>query len=90
MHIHSERLAELLNELVEAGRLTEEEAGRLRAAARPGGLDDVVRGTRHEHALLGLVILVLGVLAGHAARHRHMTGWPHRHALHGTPRRRTT
>jgi hypothetical protein len=86
MHIHTERFAERLDEMVEAGRLTEEEADRLRAAAGPGEFDDVVRETRHEHTMLALVILVLGALASRAVLHRHMTRWPHRHAPHGAPR----
>jgi hypothetical protein len=90
MHIHTERFDQQLDELVEAGRLTEKEAERLRAAARPGELGNVVRETRHANATLVLAILGLGALASHVVRHQHMTRWPHRHALHGTPRRRTT
>jgi hypothetical protein len=88
MHIHTERLVQQLNELVEAGRLTEEDAERLRAAARPGELGDVAREMRHGHAMLGLVILALGALASHHALHRHMIRSPHRHALHGTSSQR--
>jgi len=44
------RLVERLDTMVESGRVTEQEAGRLRAARGPGEFDDVVRGIRLRHA----------------------------------------
>lgn len=49
MHAHNEGLLERLDKMVEAGRITEEEAGRLRAA-EPGQRDDLVREIRLHHA----------------------------------------
>ncbi len=44
------RLVERLDHMVEAGRVTEDEAGRLRAANGPAEFDDVVRDIRVRHA----------------------------------------
>lgn len=44
------RLVERLDHMVEAGRVTEDEAGRLRAANGPAEFDDVVRAIRVRHA----------------------------------------
>ena len=49
MHIDRDDLIERLDEMVEAGRLTEEQAERLRTAHQPGEFDDVVREIRLEH-----------------------------------------
>lgn len=49
MHAHREGLLERLDKLVEAGRITEEEAERLRAA-EPGERDDLIREIRLNHA----------------------------------------
>jgi hypothetical protein len=49
MHAHSERLPERLDKMVAAGRITDEEAERLRAA-EPGQRDDIVREIRLNHA----------------------------------------
>ncbi len=43
-------LVERLDKMVAAGRLTEEEAGRLRAAAGSGELDDAAREIQLKHA----------------------------------------
>ena len=49
MHAHSEGLLERLDKMVEAGRITEEEAQRLRAA-EPGKRDNLIREIRLHHA----------------------------------------
>jgi hypothetical protein len=47
------------DEMVESGRLTEQEAERLRGADGPGDFDDVVRDVRVRHARASLEAAVL-------------------------------
>ena len=56
----SARLIERLDRLVEAGRLSEEEAERLRTAAASGELDDAVRQIRLKHARVRICAAVEG------------------------------
>lgn len=44
------RLAERADQMVKSGRLTEEEAERVRSADKPGEIEDVIRNIRIRHA----------------------------------------
>src|SRR6266540_3597740 len=48
---HRGRLLERLNSMVEADRLTEEEAARLRGATDANEFDDAIRNVRSRHAI---------------------------------------
>ena len=55
-----DRLVGRLDQMVDSGRLTYDEAKRLRAAGEPGEFDDVVRDIRVRHAAASLGAAVAG------------------------------
>ncbi|MBA2756252.1 MAG: hypothetical protein H0U37_02265 [Chloroflexi bacterium] len=55
-----DRLVGRLDQMVDSGRLTDDEAERLRAAGEPGEFDDVLRDIRVRHAAANLGAAVTG------------------------------